>query len=123
MGKVDVILKNDKEMEVRDYKTSDKGLTFDEASVQVQLYTIGLRRMGRPVTSGSIAYLEKSDGEKTDLKKPSVEPVDVQDKRLDETRKRAEISVTGIMNRKFNPKAGENCGRCDHFEICKWRNK
>lgn len=123
MGKVDVILKNDKEMEVRDYKTSDKGLTFDEASVQVQLYTIGLRKMGRLVTSGSIAYLEKSDWEKPDFKKPSVEPVDVQEKRLDETRKRAESSVTGIMNRRFNPKAGENCSRCDHCEICKWRNK
>lgn len=95
------------------YKTSEEAKTLDEASVQVKLYTIGLRKMGRPVTSGSIAYLEEAN----------VKPVDVQETSLNEAQIRAENSVDGIIKRKFNPKAGENCKKCDHCEICRWRSK
>jgi DNA helicase-2/ATP-dependent DNA helicase PcrA len=59
-GRVDVILKGKEKpvYEVRDYKTSEEVTTFEESSLQVRLYTLGLRKMGRPVQKASIAYLE-----------------------------------------------------------------
>jgi hypothetical protein len=42
-------------MEVRDFKTSEEARTFEEASIQVRLYAAGLKSLGRPVGSGSIA--------------------------------------------------------------------
>ena len=60
-GKVDVIIRGtDKEpsIEVRDYKTSDVVTTFAESSLQLQLYTLGLKKLQRPVTDASVAYLD-----------------------------------------------------------------
>lgn len=111
MGKVDVILKDGGEMEVRDYKTSQEVRTFEEVSVQVRLYTAGLRSMGHPVTSGSVAYLED----------PDVKMVDVQESKLTEEKKSAEETVTNIMGRKFDPNPGGSCSRCDQRPICRWR--
>jgi DNA helicase-2/ATP-dependent DNA helicase PcrA len=111
MGKVDVILKDGGEMEVRDYKTSEEARTFDEVAVQVRLYSTGLRSLGRPVTSGSIAFLEN----------PEIRPVDVDDTLLAGVRKEAENTVDGITNRRFRPRPRESCKRCDHSTICRWR--
>lgn len=111
MGKVDVILKDNTELEVRDYKTSEESRTFDEASVQVRLYSAGLKSLGRPVTSGSIAFLEN----------PEIRTVDVSDTLLAGAKKEAEKTVDGIVNRRFGPRPGENCKRCDHSVICRWK--
>lgn len=111
MGKVDVILKDGGELEVRDYKTSEESRRFEEISVQVRLYTAGLKSMGRPVTSGSVAYLEE----------PRVKTVDVSESLLAAERNKAEETVVGIMGGRFNPDPGENCGRCDQKQICRWR--
>ena len=111
IGKVDVIMREGGNMEVRDYKTSDEVRTFDEISVQVRLYTVGLRSLGRPVTSGSVAYLET----------PEVKMVDVVASALKESRKLAEKTVENIMRRNFLPNPGDNCERCDQKQICKWR--
>jgi hypothetical protein len=67
--------------------------------------------MGRPVTSGSVAYLDD----------PKVEPVDVCDKSLFLEKENAEETVGGIMEGKFKPKPGESCGRCDQKPICRWK--
>jgi DNA helicase-2/ATP-dependent DNA helicase PcrA len=111
MGKVDVILKDMGELEVRDYKTSEESRTFDEASVQVRLYSAGLKSLGRPVTSGSIAFLEN----------PEIRTVDVNHTLLEGAKKEAERTVDGIVNRLFGPRPGESCKRCDHSVICRWK--
>lgn len=113
MGKVDVIMKNAGEMEVRDYKTSEEVRTFEEICVQVRLYSAGLKSMGRPITSGSVAYLEE----------PTIKMVDVSDPLLNSERKKAEEIVARIMNKKFEPQPGQNCSRCDQESICRWSNK
>ena len=103
MGKVDVILKNGGELEVRDYKSSEEARTLSEISTQVQLYTAGLKTMGRPVSSGSVAYLNEA----------KVEPVKVTDKHLDEAKQNAQKVVEKITTRKFKPTPGKSCKRCD----------
>lgn len=111
MGKVDVILRDGGEMEVRDYKTSQEVRTFEEVSAQVRLYAAGLKSMGRPVTSGSVAYLENPDVKMVDI----LEPV------LAEEKKRAEETVANIMQSRFVPNPGESCKRCDQKPICRWK--
>jgi len=111
MGKVDVILREGGNVEVRDYKTSEEARTFEEASIQVRLYTAGLKSLGRPVTSGSIAYLEERE----------VKMVDTSDQLLDDSKRFAEKMVEGIVNGNFEPKPGQNCSRCDQSPICRWK--
>lgn len=111
MGKVDVILKDGGELEVRDYKTSEEARRFEEIAVQVRLYTAGLKSMGRPVTSGSVAYLEE----------PRVKTVDVSERLLSAEKIKAEETVVGIMNGRFISNPGESCGRCDQKQICRWK--
>jgi DNA helicase-2/ATP-dependent DNA helicase PcrA len=111
MGKVDVILKDDGGMEVRDYKTSDKVRTFAEISVQVRLYAAGLKSIGRSIVSGSVAYLEK----------PDVKPVTVAGSALCKEVTNAERVVDGIMKRRFRPRPGKPCLRCDQKPICRWK--
>jgi DNA helicase-2/ATP-dependent DNA helicase PcrA len=113
MGKVDVIMRTEGAMEVRDYKTSDVARTFEEVSIQVRLYTSGLRNLGRPVTSGSSAYLEE----------PSVKSVDVGEVSLDDSRRLAEKTIEGIVKARFKPNPGEDCKRCDHRSICRWKQR
>lgn len=111
MGKVDVILRDKEEMEVRDYKTSQEARTKEEASVQVRLYAAGLKSLGRPVTVGSIAYLEEQ----------SVEEVDISDHLLMSSKKLAENAVEGIAHGRFVPMPGPSCSRCDQKPICRWK--
>ncbi|MEM2130878.1 MAG: 3'-5' exonuclease [Candidatus Bathyarchaeia archaeon] len=111
MGKVDVILRDGGELEVRDYKSSEEARTLEEVSTQIRLYTAGLRVMGRPVSRGSVAYLDDVD----------VKPVDVSEQRLAEAKHNAQKVVERIARREFTPAPGESCGRCDQREICRWR--
>jgi CRISPR/Cas system-associated exonuclease Cas4 (RecB family) len=112
MGRVDVILKRNNEMEVRDYKTSDEARTLEQASVQVKLYTAGLKHMGKPVTSGSVAYLEGS----------RVHAVDVREEELVRSKDKAMKLIDGILNKDFKARPGEFCGKCDYAGICRWKN-
>lgn len=111
MGKVDVILKNGGQLEVRDYKSSEEARTLEEVSIQIRLYTSGLKTMGRPVASGSVAYLDEAD----------VKPVDVSDQCLTEAKQNAQKVVESITKRKFNPNPGKSCERCDQSQICRWK--
>lgn len=113
MGKVDVILRDEEEMEVRDYKTSQEARTHEEASVQVRLYAAGLKSIGRPVTVGSIAYLEEQN----------IEEVDISDRLLINSEKLAENVVEGITNGRFAPRPGSSCNRCDQRPICRWKTE
>ena len=110
-GKVDVILHNDKNFETRDYKTSDTVTTVEEASLQVQLYTMGLKMLGNPVTKGSLALLEDA----------ITKEVAVDEKNLQSAKGVAEKHIKGIMNKEFNASPGKFCEKCDYRTICKWR--
>jgi len=110
IGKVDVILRDGGSMEVRDYKTSEDARTFEETATQVKLYTLGLGSVERPITSGSVAYLQE----------PTVKMVDVRDDLLVKTRKFAEKTIEEILHRQFKSNPGKNCNRCDFRSICRW---
>lgn len=110
-GRVDVIMRQTEEpsLEVRDYKTSDEVTTLEESSLQVSLYALGLRSMGRPVTLASVAYLEKGE----------VTTVPIDDRTLDAARDEAAKCIRGITGGQFNPKPGHHCTRsCDYRHIC-----
>jgi len=114
MGKVDVILRDGGHMEVREYKTSEEARTFEETAVQVRLYAAGLKSLGRPIKSGSVAYLEEA----------KVEPVTIDESLLEGAKKSAGKTVESIMKGQFKPNPGEKtCERCDHHPICRWGEK
>lgn len=113
-GRIDVL----GDREVRDYKTLDYSdvegsVSVSEAELQVKLYAAGLKRVGRPVAGGSVAFLG-SDGTK-------ITPVDVGVSHVEEAVKNAERVVASIRNKKFKPRRGEHCGDCDMRDICRWR--
>ena len=110
-GKVDVILDDRGELEARDYKSSEETRSHEEASMQVQLYTLGLRSLGRPVVKGSVAYIQEAD----------VKGVDVDKTTLAKTKEQAEEAVNNIIEQDYEPRPVlGNCGRCDHKSICRW---
>jgi DNA helicase-2/ATP-dependent DNA helicase PcrA len=108
-GRVDVILKGKEKpvYEVRDYKTSEDVTTFEESSLQVRLYTLGLRKMGRPTEKASIAYLETGE----------VKAVEISDKHLEEAKKTAEECIKSITSSKYKAKPKAKCN-CDYERIC-----
>ena len=110
IGKVDVIINAEGGEEVRDYKTSDQITTTEEFAMQVKLYTMGLRGLGRNVTSGSIAYLENGEIASVDLSKES----------LQKSKSRAQEIVDGIGQNSFGANIGEHCKKCDMLRICKY---
>ncbi|WP_067051136.1 ATP-dependent DNA helicase [Methanofollis ethanolicus] len=112
VGKVDVILHDREGIEVRDYKTSDRVVSRDEAAFQVRLYAQGLSMLGEEVKRGSIAYLDDA----------SVADVSVCPEDLASVVAMAEQRVTGIQNHEFPAQPGENCKNCDYHTICKFSN-
>ncbi len=111
VGKIDVILHDGEGVEIRDYKTSDRVTTQDEASMQVRIYARGLTMLGDTVTRGSIAYLE--DG--------SLAEVTMSEHDLKSAEARAGEHIDGIKRRKFQPCPGDSCGQCNYGNICRWR--
>jgi len=109
-GKVDVILHDEKNIEVRDYKTSDEVTTLEESSLQVQLYSLGLKMIEQPVVKGSLAYLDSG----------KIEQVFVDEEKLLKAKQIAENKIVDILEKKFEPKVGEFCQKCDFSIICRW---
>jgi DNA helicase-2/ATP-dependent DNA helicase PcrA len=108
-GRVDVILKGKEKpiLEVRDYKTSDEVTTFEESSLQVRLYTLGLRKMGRPVEKASIAYLDTGE----------IKAVDVSPQTLEEAKNIAESCIRDMVGSIYHGKGKTKCA-CDYHPIC-----
>ena len=120
-GKVDVIIRGaDKKpsMEVRDYKTSDVVTTFAESSLQLQLYTMGLKKLQRPVTDASVAYLDpKHTGN-------DIERVPIEQTELKSAQTTARNCIKGIGQGLFKAKPRVPCAdRCDFPSICRYRAK
>jgi len=70
-----------------------------------------LKTMGRPVSSGSVAYLDEAN----------VKCVDVSEELLLMAKKNAEMIVEKIAQRNFKATPGKNCERCDQVPICRWK--
>lgn len=111
-GKVDVIVKGEDNstLEVRDYKTSEEVTTFEEANLQVRLYALGLKTIGRSVGLGSIANLDTAE----------IKPVSIKQEELNDAKKIAEKCINDIMQRSFTGRRGSHCNNCDFKKICKW---
>ena len=109
-GKVDVILHDEGNLEVRDYKTSDEVTSLEESSLQVQLYSLGLKMIEQPVCKGSLAYLDSGE----------IKNVEVNEEKLLKAKSLAENQINNITEKKFEPKAGEFCQKCDFNIICRW---
>ena len=111
-GRVDVILRDGGGLEVRDYKTSEDKRDTKELDTQVQIYTLGLKKLGRNVTSGSVAFLEQA----------KVSPISVAPDRLEGVMATSEKVVEAISDSSFEPDPSkEKCGACDHAAICRWK--
>jgi len=109
-GRVDVLMRDKSDFEVRDYKTSEEARTFDEAAIQVQLYSLGLTGLGRKISKGSVAYLEEAD----------IREVPINDDGLTKAQSEAENCVREIKGCNFKPCASKTCGSCDWKSICRW---
>jgi len=109
-GKADVIMKTgEKDMQVRDYKTSDEVTTPAESALQVRMYTMGLRMLDKPIGSASVANLRDA----------RIEPVPVGEEETKKAHALARTAIEGILKRKFEPKTGPHCTQCDFRSICK----
>jgi DNA helicase-2/ATP-dependent DNA helicase PcrA len=111
MGKVDVILHDDTNLEIRDYKTSDSVISKEEVALQVQLYTTGLKMVGEPVTKGSVAFLENA----------ITDTVNVDDATLKSAETKAGSYIDGILKRNFSACPGNFCGQCPYKLICRYK--
>jgi len=110
-GKVDVILHDENAIEIRDYKTSDQATTYEDSSMQVQMYALGLSMIGESVAKGSIAYLDDAD----------LKDVEVKEHHIRKAQETAEKHIEGILNKNFGACSGKHCKSCDYGLICKWR--
>jgi len=117
-GRVDVILSGNSpgELEVRDYKSSEEITTPGESALQVRLYTIGLRKVGRNATAASIAYLDNA----------KIEPNSDKDRRafvspsnLGAAEKEASQTIEKIVACKFKAKKSCFCKECYYRTICR----
>ena len=110
-GKVDVILHDENAIEIRDYKTSDQATTYEDSSMQVQMYALGLSMIGESVAKGSIAYLDDAD----------LKDVEVKELHIRKAQETAEKHIDGILSKDFGACSGKHCKSCDYGLICKWR--
>lgn len=110
VGKADVIIKNEAKggIEVRDYKTSDKVISKEESDMQVRLYSIGFKTLGKNPVEGSIANLEENE----------IRYLTVAEQDLEKTQKTTENVIEGILEKKFEPIVGLHCRTCDFNRIC-----
>jgi DNA helicase-2/ATP-dependent DNA helicase PcrA len=107
-GRVDVIIKDGGEMEARDYKTSDEVTTSEQSGLQLTLYSLGLRNIGKPVSRASVVNLEEA----------RITPVDISQESIKRAREIAESAIEAIKNGQFTAHLGQFCQTCDYSKIC-----
>jgi hypothetical protein len=78
--------------------------------MQIRLYALGLRGMGRPIEQGSVAYLEDAN----------VRAVSVGVGETSHVRSLAENVVSSMVAGEFAPNKGGNCVECDQKYYCRW---
>jgi DNA helicase-2/ATP-dependent DNA helicase PcrA len=95
-------------VEARDYKTSDEVTTPEQSALQLRLYALGLKSIGKPISKASIATLEEAE----------IKPVDVSEENIVKAQETAEIAIHHIKGGHFSPQPGKFCGACDYSRIC-----
>jgi DNA helicase-2/ATP-dependent DNA helicase PcrA len=111
MGRIDVLENN----EVRDYKTSHDYVDPNEVAMQIRIYVAGLRKLGRQIEKGSVAYLSSEN--------VNIEAIDVNEPTVEYAVREAEKVVKSIIDGCFTPKPGTSCKKCDQGPICRWRHR
>ncbi len=111
MGRIDVL----ENKEVRDYKTSHDYVQSDEVAMQIRIYAAGLRKLGRQIEKGSVAYLSSEN--------VNIETIDVGEPAVECAVQEAERVVKSIIDGRFTPKLGTGCQKCDQGPICRWRSR
>lgn len=117
-GKIDAIIKVEGErelLEIRDYKTSDKVESYEDSSLQLQIYALGLRKTKNRVAEASIAYLDSSSdkGEK-------IKSVPINDEILNHAERAVKSCIDAIRNGQYNARCGAHCNNCDYRTICRY---
>ena len=108
IGKVDVILRSDIGLEVRDYKSADTVMKREFSELQVRLYAKGLRDLGWDIIKGSVANLKNNE----------LEEVTVSQEHLKEAMERAEGIIEKIRAHIYQPNPGDFCLICEYRTIC-----
>lgn len=111
MGRIDVL----ENKEIRDYKTSQDYVEPNEVAMQIRIYAAGLRKLGRQIDKGSVAYLSSEN--------VNIEAIDVSEPTVEYAVQEAEKVVKNIIDERFTPKPGRNCQKCDQEPICRWRHR
>ena len=109
-GKADVILSDTNGSTVADYKTNRDVNTREETEIQIGAYAIGLKRLGKTVNLGKIAYLEECE----------VEDMILDDQKVNGIEEKIEDLITGIELKKFEPHVSESCAECDMRKLCRY---
>lgn len=113
-GRIDVLIGPKNSLEVRDYKTSDSIITNEEASLQVQVYTLGLKKIKDNIDKATIAYIKEVQ------EHAQIVPVEISKKKLEEVENNAKKSIDGIKKGVWKAKCGEHCEKCSFKKICKY---
>lgn len=113
-GRIDVLIGPKNSLEIRDYKTSDSIITNEEASLQVQVYTLGLKKIKDNIDKATIAYIKEVQGH------IQIVPVEISKKKLDEVETNAKKTIEGIKKGVWKAKCGEHCEKCSFKKICKY---
>jgi DNA helicase-2/ATP-dependent DNA helicase PcrA len=113
-GRVDVIIGPKGNLEVRDYKTSDTIITNEEASLQVQIYTLGLGLVNKNIKKASIAYIKEREG------KVPIEKVGISKTDLEKAKKKAKDAIDGIKKGKWKARSSKHCDKCAYKKICRY---
>ena len=109
-GKADLILSYTNGYTVADYKTNKDVNTKEEVEMQIGAYAIGLKRRGKNVNRGKIAYLEECE----------VEDMNLDDQKIKEIENKIEDIITGIESKKFEAHVSEKCPECDMRKLCRY---
>jgi len=120
-GRIDVIMTPKGERELRDYKTAHEPGAGDaddpgsvrEAEMQISLYALGERKLGRPVQKASVVF----------LKSGSLWPVPLDEQSLAEKERQALKAIGRLLNKDFTGTKCEFCGECDYQTICRYRHR
>jgi len=107
-GRVDVIIAQDGGRELRDYKTADDQRSFDETSLQLRLYALGLTEIGQPISKASIGNLAET----------SVRTVSVSDRELEQARQTATSAIDSLLAQEFEGEPCSSCETCDYERVC-----
>lgn len=111
IGKVDIVIKdNELGFEIIDYKTDKNVGTYEESFMQINTYAIGLKKLGKNVSKGYVAYLKENE----------LKEVNTNDESQNLSEDEIKAYINSIKSNNFNPTIDNHCNNCDVKKICKY---